>query len=247
MEAVQSLATASLLIPTVVLGWFGWRARRQGRTDFGLRLRDGGLAELGTGLAWGLGLFVVMVGLALATGVVSLDGTTGAWWPSVGIAIYFAVLFWLEEIAFRGVFLTGLGVVAGVVPAVVIFFGLHTIPVVTGMFFSLTNYAGYGTWSFVGLSNYLNLFRDDRVIASYLFTFGFSLVTVVAVNIIALLLAVALTSRIRLKTPLRTIFVIPMVISAIIAHSERHRGEREQPAPCTGPKCPPQSSAPPRP
>lgn len=37
------------------------------------------------------------------------------------------------------------------------------------------------------------------------------------------------------------------LISAIIAHSERHRGEREQPAPCTGPKCPPQSSAPPRP
>ena len=33
------------------------------------------------------------------------------------------------------------------------------------------------------------------------------------------------------------------LISAIIQHSERHRGEREQPAPCTGPKCPP----PPRP
>lgn len=37
------------------------------------------------------------------------------------------------------------------------------------------------------------------------------------------------------------------LISAIIAHSERHRGEREQPEPCTGPKCPPQSSSPPRP
>ena len=33
------------------------------------------------------------------------------------------------------------------------------------------------------------------------------------------------------------------LISAIIQHSERHRGEREQPAPCSGPKCPP----PPRP
>lgn len=29
------------------------------------------------------------------------------------------------------------------------------------------------------------------------------------------------------------------LISAIIAQSERHRGERQQAAPCTGPKCPP--------
>lgn len=37
------------------------------------------------------------------------------------------------------------------------------------------------------------------------------------------------------------------LISAIIQHSERHRGERTQPAPCSGPKCPPQPPAPPRP
>lgn len=35
------------------------------------------------------------------------------------------------------------------------------------------------------------------------------------------------------------------LISAIIEHSERHRGERTQPAPCSGPKCPP--PPPPRP
>ena len=37
------------------------------------------------------------------------------------------------------------------------------------------------------------------------------------------------------------------LISAIIQHSERHRGERAQPAPCTGPKCPPQPTASTRP
>lgn len=103
-----------------------------------------------------------------------------------------------------------------VVPAVVIFFGLHTIPVVTGMFFSLTNYAGYGTWSFVGLSNYLNLFRDDRVIASYLFTFGFAIVSTIAVNVISLAIALGLNSRIKFRTAFRGIFFIPYVLAILI-------------------------------
>ncbi|WP_394253460.1 carbohydrate ABC transporter permease [Arthrobacter pityocampae] len=103
-----------------------------------------------------------------------------------------------------------------VVPAVVIFFGLHTIPVITGMFFSLTNYAGYGTWSFVGLSNYLNLFRDDRVIASYLFTFGFAIVSTIAVNVISLAIALGLNSRIKFRTAFRGIFFIPYVLAILI-------------------------------
>ncbi len=102
------------------------------------------------------------------------------------------------------------------VPTLILFTLAITVPAVIGIFFSFTNSIGIGEWKFIGLTNYIALFSDPLVIQSYLFTFGFSLVTVVAVNIIALLLAVALTSRIRLKTPLRTIFVIPMVISAII-------------------------------
>ena len=102
------------------------------------------------------------------------------------------------------------------VPTVILFTLAITVPAVIGIFFSFTNSIGLGDWQFIGLTNYIALFSDPLVVQSYLFTFGFSLVTVVAVNIIALLLAVALTSRIRLKTPLRTIFVIPMVISAII-------------------------------
>ena len=102
------------------------------------------------------------------------------------------------------------------VPTLILFTLAITVPAVIGIFFSFTNSIGLGEWKFIGLTNYVALFADPLVIQSYLFTFGFSLVTVVAVNIIALLLAVALTSRIRLKTPLRTIFVIPMVISAIV-------------------------------
>ena len=102
------------------------------------------------------------------------------------------------------------------VPTVILFTLAISVPAVIGIFFSFTNSIGLGEWKFIGFTNYIALFSDPLVVQSYLFTFGFSLVTVVLVNIIALLLAVALTSQIRLKTPLRTIFVIPMVISAII-------------------------------
>lgn len=102
------------------------------------------------------------------------------------------------------------------VPTVILFTLAITVPAVIGIFFSFTNSIGLGEWKFIGLTNYIALWSDPLILQSYLFTFGFSLVTVIAVNIIALLLAVGLTSQIRLKTPLRTIFVIPMVISAII-------------------------------
>ncbi len=77
------------------------------------------------------------------------------------------------------------------VPTVILFTLAITVPAVIGIFFSFTNSIGLGDWQFIGLTNYIALFSDPLVVQSYLFTFGFSLVTVVAVNIIALLLAVA--------------------------------------------------------
>lgn len=103
-----------------------------------------------------------------------------------------------------------------VVPAVVIFFTLHMIPVITGMFFSLTNYAGYGNWSFVGLSNYVNLFLDSRVLNSYGFTFFFAIVSTVLVNVISLAIALGLNANIRFRTAFRGIFFIPYVLAILI-------------------------------
>lgn len=101
-------------------------------------------------------------------------------------------------------------------PSVVLFTLAITMPGVIGIFFSFTDSIGIGDWNFIGLTNYVALFSDPAILQAYLFTFGFSVATVIVVNIVAFLLAVGLTSRIRFKTGLRTIFVIPMVISGII-------------------------------
>lgn len=101
-------------------------------------------------------------------------------------------------------------------PSLVLFTLAITVPGVIGIFFSFTDSIGIGEWNFNGLTNYIALFSDPAILQSYLFTFGFAVATVIVVNVAAFLLAVGLTSRIRFKTGLRAIFVIPMVISGII-------------------------------
>ncbi|WP_018156457.1 carbohydrate ABC transporter permease [Demetria terragena] len=101
-------------------------------------------------------------------------------------------------------------------PAVALFTLFITLPAIAGMFFSLTNYAGFGDWSFVGLANFSSMLDDPAILESYRFTIGFSLVTTILVNMLALALAIGLNAKIRLKKQLRTIFIIPMVLSAII-------------------------------
>lgn len=103
-----------------------------------------------------------------------------------------------------------------VLPAVLLFFVLHTIPVLNGVFFSMTNYAGYGEWDFTWFTNYVNLFKDDQVLNAYAFTFGFALVSTVLVNVIALAIAIGLNSRIKFRTGLRGIFFIPNILSILV-------------------------------
>ncbi|WP_307859602.1 MULTISPECIES: sugar ABC transporter permease [Cellulomonas] len=103
-----------------------------------------------------------------------------------------------------------------VLPAVAIFFVFHTLPVLQGIFFSFTDYAGYGTWQFVGLRNYLNLFGNDRIAHSYLFTFQFAIVATVLTNALALTIAMGLNARIRLQTTLRGLYFIPNVLAVLV-------------------------------
>jgi len=105
---------------------------------------------------------------------------------------------------------------AFLLPSLLLFTLAITVPAIIGIFFSFTDSIGFGDWRFIGFTNYIAALSDPAIRASYLFTFGFAAVTVVVVNVLAFLLAVGLTSRIRFKTALRTIFVIPMVVSGII-------------------------------
>lgn len=101
-------------------------------------------------------------------------------------------------------------------PTVLLFTLAITLPAVMGITLSFTNSVGFGEFQFTGLTNYVAIFSDPDILQAYLFTLGFSVVAVLVVNVIAFLLALALTAKIRAKVAMRAVFVLPMVISGIV-------------------------------
>ncbi|KGX91065.1 sugar ABC transporter permease [Pontibacillus halophilus JSM 076056 = DSM 19796] len=101
-------------------------------------------------------------------------------------------------------------------PAVIIFFVFHTYPVLQGVFYSFTNWRGYGEWDFVGFKNYLNVFQDGRALNAYWFTFKFAIVSTILVNIFSLAIAMGLNAKIKFRKTLRALYFLPNILSILI-------------------------------
>ena len=102
------------------------------------------------------------------------------------------------------------------IPVLVLFFCFNTLPLIKGFIYSFTNFKGYGTYDFVGLRKYKDLFTDARVGRSYLFTFKYAIVCTIIVNVISLLLALGLNAKIKGKTVLRGIYFIPNILGGLV-------------------------------
>jgi raffinose/stachyose/melibiose transport system permease protein len=103
-----------------------------------------------------------------------------------------------------------------VAPALLLFFVFHTVPVLQGVWYSFTDSPGYGPYDFVGLSNYVALFTDPRVLHAYWFTFLIAGVATIVVNIVSLAIAMGLNARIKWKTTLRGVYFIPHVLAILV-------------------------------
>ncbi|GAA3397208.1 carbohydrate ABC transporter permease [Cryptosporangium minutisporangium] len=103
-----------------------------------------------------------------------------------------------------------------VLPAFLLFFVFHTIPVLQGIYYSFTDSPGYGPAEFVGFRNYIALFTDGRVLHAYWFTLLIAAVATILVNVIALAIALGLNSKIKFKTTLRGVYFIPNVLAILV-------------------------------
>ncbi|MCP8971329.1 carbohydrate ABC transporter permease [Ectobacillus ponti] len=103
------------------------------------------------------------------------------------------------------------------IPAVLLFAIFHTYPAVQGIYYSFTNWDGLSlNYEFVGLKNYLNLFKDENILHSYVFTFKFAVVTTILVNVLSLLIAMGLNAKIKYRNFFRGIYFLPNVLSVLI-------------------------------
>ncbi|MCI8718669.1 MAG: sugar ABC transporter permease [Lachnospiraceae bacterium] len=102
------------------------------------------------------------------------------------------------------------------IPILALFVCFNTIPLIRGVIYSFTNFKGFGNYDWVGLRNYLDLFTDIRVGKSYWFTFKLAVVTTIVVNVISLLLALALNSKIRAKSFFRGAYFLPNILGALV-------------------------------
>ena len=103
-------------------------------------------------------------------------------------------------------------------PALVVILLFVEIPFLMSIIYSFTKWNGLDkAVKWIGLSNYTELLTTDPGLGSaMIFTLLFTVLAVVATNVIALLLAVILDMNIRGKNVLRAAFYIPNIISLII-------------------------------
>lgn len=102
------------------------------------------------------------------------------------------------------------------IPIVALFFAFNTLPLIKGVMYSFTNFRGYGTYDWVGLQNYIDLFQDGRVGKSYLFTLKMAVAATIVTNVISLILALGLNSKIKFKSTLRGMYFIPNILGALV-------------------------------
>ena len=102
------------------------------------------------------------------------------------------------------------------IPILALFFCFNTLPLIKGVIYSFTNFRGYGEFDWVGIRNYTDLLTDARVGKSYLFTFKLAIVATIVVNVLSLVLALGLNSKIKFKSALRGMYFVPNILGALV-------------------------------
>ena len=91
------------------------------------------------------------------------------------------------------------------------------VPAIQGTVYAFTNWNGLSpTWDFVGFDNFAKMFTDPLARAAIGNTFLLTFVTMVGQNVIGLTLALALSSKIKVRGLFRVIVFAPAVITPVV-------------------------------
>ncbi len=89
-------------------------------------------------------------------------------------------------------------------------------PFLHGMFLSFCKFKTTSKWQWVGLDNYVKAFADESFRYSFGYTALFAIVSVILINVLAFVVAYALTQGIKGTNIFRTVFFMPNLIGGIV-------------------------------
>lgn len=104
-----------------------------------------------------------------------------------------------------------------ILPAFIGFVALFIVPTVMSFGYSVTNWSVYKpNYSFVGMDNYVSLFKDAKNMAAIQHSITYALVITVIQNTLAILFAVLLNKKGIIANTVKSIFFLPAVLSILV-------------------------------
>lgn len=103
-----------------------------------------------------------------------------------------------------------------VLPTLLLFCGIVLIPIFVSSYYSLLDWNGVAKGTFIGLDNYVEMFKDTRVLNSIKNSLLFAGASVFIQLPISLLLALILASNVKGEGFYRTVYFIPVLISTVV-------------------------------
>ena len=97
-----------------------------------------------------------------------------------------------------------------------IFTVVLVVPFVNGFYYTFTDWDGFKVDKFVGFSNYSESFADPKFWSTLKFTGLFVVVSLILVNVVAFGLALIVTSNLRSRNFLRTLFFVPNLVGGVV-------------------------------
>ena len=104
------------------------------------------------------------------------------------------------------------------VPSIILFVFTTAYPFFSGINIAFTNWDGISnTYDYVWFKNFTDMFHDANILKSIRVSITFALVYTVLNNILSLFLAIVLQKKFKGSGIFKTIFFIPMALSAVLA------------------------------
>lgn len=103
-------------------------------------------------------------------------------------------------------------------PAIFAFVMVVLIPFFMGLYYSFTDWNGalQKNITFLGLENYSTIFSEVRFIHSFVVTTIYTVLNVILINLMALILALLVTSNLKFRNFYRSGFFVPNLIGGIV-------------------------------